>query len=147
MQNLQNASAHIQHFKQVAVNQADTEKSFFNVKTYLSEILTFLRLKNSHHTLTFDCPDNLDIESYPGMFLQIITHLVTNSFQHGFEEKERGTISINIFSKDGQLCIYYEDNGKGIPPKVIEKIFDPFFLRQNVGLAGLDWACILSTHW
>ena len=94
LRNLHRAAEQIQSFKQVAVDQTSSGKRRFNLKTYLDDVLLSLRpkLKKFHHIITITCPLDLDIESYPGAFSQIITNLMINSFTHAFEGINRGEI-------------------------------------------------------
>ena len=54
-----------------------------------------------------------------------LLHLVRNAVDHGIET--RGKVIIEIVQRDDQLAITVTDNGRGIAPAVIEKIFEPGF--------------------
>jgi len=61
-----------------------------------------------------------------------------NSVIHGFEQKKKGEIIIDIKSDSQQLDITYHDNGRGIEAEHLKKIFDPFFTtKRNTGGSGL----------
>ncbi len=62
---------------------------------------------------------------------QVFTNLLSNSLQAIGER--RGVIDITTSCKDGIITISIEDNGPGIPPKILDKIFDPFFTTKDVG--------------
>ena len=138
LRNLRQASSHIQHFKQIAVSQEDFEEVLFDLRTYLDEVITFLKIEHSHHDIHLHCPDNIEITSCPGIFLHILSHLVANSVQHGFEQAKPGTITITITRETDDLLVHYHDNGKGMPSGVLEKMFDPFFTtKRGTGGNGL----------
>ena len=57
---------------------------------------------------------------------QVIMNLVVNSID---AVAEAGTIEIalNARHEEGYVELAVTDNGSGIPPEVMDKIFDPFF--------------------
>ncbi|NQY93046.1 MAG: cache domain-containing protein, partial [Campylobacteraceae bacterium] len=129
----------IKSFKQVAVDQTNETQRNFDVKQYLEEILSNIKHSNKKNNISIilNCDENIEIYSYPTALSQIINKLITNSFRHGFEEDEKGTIHIDI-SIDEYLRILYKDNGKGIKEENISKVFDPFFTtNRKYGGAGL----------
>ena len=109
LSNLNRAVDLIRSFKQVAVDQSNEERRSFGVKEYIDNVLLSLgpQLKKTTHHVHVDCQENLQINSYPGAFSQIITNLVMNSLLHGFSGIESGEIQIR-FSKSGDayLLIY-----------------------------------------
>lgn len=138
--NLQRTASLIRSFKKVSVDQTSDERRIFNVKSYLEETLLSLKniLKKTQIKVEISGDDNLDIDSYPGVFAQIITNLIMNSTIHAFCEKKIGKISIECKEKDGHIFIIYKDNGKGIKKENLSKIFEPFFTtKRNKGGTGL----------
>ncbi|MGJ8667847.1 MAG: ATP-binding protein [Oceanococcus sp.] len=140
LSNLERASNLIQSFKQVAVDQSSLDHRNFVVKQYLDEIMTSLRpnLKHTQIKLELDCPDDLSIESYPGVFSQILTNLVMNALIHAFEPDQAGTIKISIRPTDTGLAMDFSDNGRGIDAEGLAKVFEPFYTtRRGQGGSGL----------
>ncbi len=140
LQNLNRAADQIQSFKQVAVDQASHDIRAFYLHTYIHDLLTSLypEIKRAHHTVTVNCPDDLEITSYPGAFSQILTNLIFNSLIHGFEKTTYGTISITVTCSGQTLSLRYEDTGKGIPEDKLPHIFEPFYTtKRGQGSTGL----------
>lgn len=140
LSNLNRASRLIQSFKKVAVDQSSEDRRRFNVGRYLEEVMISLRprLKSTNIDIQIDCPEDIELDSYPGAFSQIISNCVINSLTHAFEPKERGRIDIQIRRAEGGVRLVYQDNGKGIPSKNLKKIFDPFFTtKRGKGGSGL----------
>ncbi len=138
--NLRNASELIKSFKKVAVDQSNEEKRSFNVKEYIKEIVLSLspELKKTKHRLTAKCPDDLELEGYPGALSQVITNLVMNSLNHAYDVSQQGNISIEIKKEQDNIVLRYADYGKGIESDHLSKIYEPFFTtKRNSGNNGL----------
>lgn len=138
--NLRRAADLVRSFKQVAVDQSAEARRRFNVAHYIGEVLLSIRpeFKKIKHTITVNCPDTLEIDSYPGALAQILTNLIMNSFIHGFEKSAGGDIIIDVAEADDEIRIGYGDNGRGMDPDTLEKIFEPFFTtRRSHGGTGL----------
>jgi PAS domain S-box-containing protein len=138
--NLQRAIELIQSFKQVAVDQSTQERRRFNLRTYLQEILLSLhpRLKRTSHRVELNCPDDIELDSYPGAVSQILTNLVMNSLIHAFEADEKGALSIDASRVEGGVRLTYADNGRGMSSEQAARVFEPFYTtRRGSGGSGL----------
>lgn len=147
LSNLLRAAGLIQSFKQVAVDQSGEEKRLFNIKDYLTSVLVSLnpKYKRTGHTITLNCADHIEINTYPGAFSQIITNLIMNSLLHGFEGIENGHIDIDIEIREENLVISYRDNGKGMEAEHLKKIYDPFFTtKRSRGGTGLGMHIVFN---
>lgn len=138
--NLQRAADLIHSFKQVAVDQTSTEYRTFELKRYIEETLLSLKpkLRCTELNVVVECDPDLTINSAPGAMSQIITNLVMNSVQHGYEEGESGCLRIFVEEQLEHIHIHYSDDGKGMPADVLKKVFEPFFTtRRGSGGSGL----------
>lgn len=138
--NLNRTASLIKSFKKVSVDQTNDEKRSFNLKSYFEETILSLSniLKKTQIEVDILGDDNIIINSYPGVFAQLLTNLIMNSTIHAFCEKKIGKITIECKEKDGYIFIIYKDNGKGIKKENINKIFEPFFTtKRNKGGTGL----------
>lgn len=138
--NLRRAVELIGSFKEVAADQTSEARRRFNVNDYIGEVLLSLRpkYKRTRHAIKVLCPENLEINSYPGVFSQIITNFVINSLTHAFTDNDVGEMEIRVVIEVDNLILEYRDNGCGISPEAAEKIFQPFFTtRRDSGGAGL----------
>ena len=129
----------IQSFKQVSVDQSTETKRTFKLKSYTEDVIRSLypKLKKSKIYINVDIDEELEIDSYPGAYSQIITNLVLNSITHGFDEKHDGRIELKAINRNGELVIEYKDNGKGISKENQKKIFNPFFTTNKKVGTGL----------
>ncbi len=66
----------------------------------------------------------------PSQINQVFLNLLTNAAQamEGY-----GRIKIRTFADERFIHAIVQDNGKGIPPESLEKIYDPFFTTKPVG--------------
>lgn len=145
--NLNRAGKLIQSFKKLSVDQSNEPKRTFDVGEYLNEILLSLSpsLKKSKIRIEVQCDETLTINSYPGSFAQIITNLVMNSITHAFDEDAPGTIRIKLESAENEILLTYSDDGIGMPPEILPKIYDPFFTTQRGrGGTGLGLSVVYS---
>lgn len=146
--NLTRSSSLISSFKKVAVDSSSEERRFFRVKEYIQDILATLspRLKHTEIEIAVDCPDNLEIDSYPGAFSQILSNLIVNSLEHGYDKPAKGHIAIRFKLDEDRLVWVYEDDGKGIPRDVLPRIFEPFFTTARAtGGSGLGLHIVYNT--
>jgi two-component system sensor histidine kinase PhcS len=69
--------------------------------------------------------------------IQVVVNLLQNSFDalkaKSFPSGERPTIWIEGRAGKGQSILSVRDNGTGIDPKHLDKIFDPFYTTKDVG--------------
>ncbi|MBI9070719.1 MAG: PAS domain S-box protein [Melioribacteraceae bacterium] len=138
--NLGRAANLISSFKQVAVDQTSEELRVFKLREYVDNILLSLRpkLKKTKHEINIDCSESLEIKSYPGALSHIINNLIINSLVHGFEEIEKGKISMQFSHLGNELMFVYTDDGKGIGEVNLQKIFEPFYTtKRDKGGSGL----------
>ncbi|NUK31427.1 PAS domain S-box protein [Parageobacillus sp. VR-IP] len=82
----------------------------------------------------FDLADQLDrceINGDKNQLLQVFLNLFRNSV----EAKVKKTMNVTISSKrsNNMVQIQFCDDGPGIPPTVIDHIFDPFFSTKETG--------------
>jgi len=140
LNNLNRAAELIQSFKQVAVDQSNLDKRSFAVKKYIKDILISLKphLKKTRHQIMVNGNEQIEINSYPGAFSQIMTNLVMNSMRHAYSKEETGNLCFELKLEEEHLIVEYSDDGCGIPPENLGKIFEPFFTTARAqGGTGL----------
>ncbi len=140
LNNLQRASELITSYKQVAVDQTSDKIRHISLGKYIDEIIQSLhpKLKKTNHSIKINCSDSIEIFCHAGAISQIFTNLIINSIIHGFEEINRGVITINVTMQSDDVHIQYSDNGVGIPQEKISKLFDPFYTtKSDKGGTGL----------
>ncbi len=137
--NMERTALMIQSFKQVSVDQSTVQQRKFKLKAYTEDVIRSLypKLKNRKISIGLDIDKDIELDSFPGAFSQIITNLVLNSLTHGFDEKDKGMIKIIANLDKSGLKLEYTDTGKGIPKENLDKIFEPFFTTSKKRGTGL----------
>jgi len=147
LSNLNRAAELVQSFKQVSVDQSTEERRTFLVGDYMNEVLLSLRprLRRGGHVLELFCPEGLEMTSYPGVMAQVSTNLVMNSLIHGFEDREGGSIIVNVDEVGDMVRILYRDDGKGMSTEQVRKIYDPFYTtKRGQGGSGLGMNIVFN---
>ncbi|MDO6765725.1 ATP-binding protein [Agarivorans sp. 1_MG-2023] len=141
LSNLRRASDLISSFKQVAVDQSSEACYTFNLQENVNQVITSLghKVRRSGCEIIVDCPDDLELYSFPGSFTQIYSNLILNSVKHGFDDWDGvKRIDISIHRENDQLHIDYQDSGRGVDSQIANRIFDPFVTsKRGQGGSGL----------
>ncbi|UCG26720.1 MAG: hypothetical protein JSV24_06980 [Bacteroidales bacterium] len=82
---------------------------------------------------TSTVPENLSVEADKKLLVQLLINLLKNSI-FSLRKTENPTLEISAYSgADGRTEISVTDNGPGILPDEMEKIFIPFYTTRNDG--------------
>lgn len=130
LSNLHRAAELIQSFKQVAVDRSHAERRTFNMRALTDQIMLSLRptLSKRNIALRIECPEHVELNSYPGAWGQVLTNLTLNAVAHAFTPDVDGAIDIKVSKPDaGHVEIAFVDNGQGMTDEVKRHAFDPFF--------------------
>ena len=133
LRNLHRAVDLVASFKQVAVDRATSQRREFRLRDLTSEILLVLMptFKKSGIRVYQEIPEIIVMQSYPGPFGQVLINLVNNGLIHAFEGRTEGEIVITAREVDEEAVeITVRDNGVGIAPENMGRIYDPFFTTK-----------------
>ena len=96
--------------------------------------------KSFNATLKTDFDESIgNINIIPQDVGRVILNLITNAFYAVDEKKKSGiesyepTVSISTKKLADEVLISVQDNGNGIPQKVLDKVFQPFFTTKPTG--------------
>ncbi len=85
---------------------------------------------------TFEVESELpDVMVDKQRFLQVFENLIVNAIRYSSEAKGGSIVKIGVIRGDGELTCYVKDNGIGIEPAYLEKIFG-LFERLDTGTIG-----------
>jgi two-component system sensor histidine kinase PilS (NtrC family) len=72
-------------------------------------------------TARFDC----------GHFEQVFWNLCRNALR--YSQKQAGSVRLRAVSEEGRTVIEVSDDGFGVPPDAVQKLFEPFFTTDSGG--------------
>jgi len=122
----------------------------------------FMRLRNEHPQIDFQTdldPDLLNIKGSPSHIAKILMNLVINAAE---AVQDRGCVTISTFNKyveepirsyatmeEGDYAVIkISDTGCGISEKDLNRIFEPFYTKKQMGRSGsglglsVVWNCV-----
>jgi methyl-accepting chemotaxis protein len=138
--NLIKGSDLVRSFKAISVDQEGEMKVVFNLHNIINSVTLTLKheYKNRPIVISNYCAEDIEINSYPGPFSQILTNLIINSLKHAYHLDDNGIITLSAEKSSDMIIIHYTDDGYGIDTSNIGKIFDPFFTtNRKIGSSGL----------
>ena len=96
--------------------------------------------KSFNATLKTDFDETIgNINIIPQDIGRVILNLITNAFYAVNEKKKTGvdaydpSVSVSTKKVGDKVSISVKDNGNGIPSKILDKIFQPFFTTKPTG--------------
>ncbi len=78
-------------------------------------------------------PDLPAVVGDANQLIQVLLNLVTNAEQAIREVRDTGRIQIRLYRKENQLTVTVQDDGVGIRPEALPRIFDPFYTTKRPG--------------
>lgn len=74
----------------------------------------------------------VEVTGYPVQLEQVMVNLIINALDAVAQAKEPW-IGIRVWAQDGRAYIRVSDNGAGIAPDLLNRVFDPFVTTKPVG--------------
>ena len=107
-----------------------------HIKTCLEELCMLHRKELMEKDIHLDIsvyPEDLTLSADKNMIEQVIINLLKNAIQ-SFEDQQNKQIILKAFlTEKSRPVITIRDNGTGIDPEALEKIFIPFFTTKKSG--------------
>lgn len=76
--------------------------------------------------------DSLLVSGDAQQLEQVFVNLLTNAID-AVSGDGQGEILVRSFERNGYVVIEVEDNGAGVPERIVEKMWEPFFTTKEVG--------------
>lgn len=96
-----------------------------NINELLDEVLMEKKVECPGVDIDFDWGSSMDalpVKIHGGDFKRVISNMVNNSVEA--MTTEPGEISVKAFRKGGAVCIRIQDNGRGVPRRVRQRLFE-----------------------
>jgi PAS domain S-box-containing protein len=143
--NLQRAEDLLKNIRQVAADQASEQRRQFDLQSAVQEVVQTLApsLKRFPHRVVLAVPPGIPMDSLPGPLGQVVINLINNAYLHAFEGRGDGVLTIAAEQQGDEVDLSFSDNGAGIAPDVLAKLFQPFVsTRIGQGGTGLGLAIV-----
>lgn len=107
-----------------------------NINENLDATLVLLRNKTKNRVkVSKYYEENMSqIDCYPGQLNQVFMNILNNGIQAIPEERKDGEIKLYTEETDDSIIVRLTDNGVGIPEKIKNRIWEPFFTTKAVGV-------------
>lgn len=131
----------VSSFKQVATNQNGSSRSRIQLSRAVADLLELMARSLQAHGVEAvqEVSDDLYLESNSAALEQVLSNLIANVLVHAFEPGQSGSLTIAARAiENNKIELTVRDNGKGIAPEHVGRVFDPFFTtRLGKGGSGL----------
>jgi signal transduction histidine kinase len=114
----------------------DKEALLFSAIDQINSAVSLLRAAFAHQNISIalEIDNDLMLTGFPNEYSQVLLNLLSNAKDaiKGCDGVE-GKVFIRLYEHEGFGCVSVSDNGGGIDPEVIDKIFEPYFSTKNMG--------------
>ncbi len=117
----------------------EKERTHFNPTDVIQHALSIMKNRLGGIKVILNDQNGKLLSAHRGELFQVIMTLLENAIEVLDQTKPLlPTIKITIKDKDDNMIIRVEDNGGGIMPEKIQKIFDPYYTtKDHTGGSGL----------
>ena len=110
----------------------DATEELVDLQSVFSTILPIIasKLKEKDIEVTVDIPSRTAVYGYRGGLNQIFLNLISNASD---ALHISGIINITAAEKDDRVTVVIQDDGPGISPATLKRIYEPFFTTKEIG--------------
>ena len=120
------------HFQSTSLG---ADRHSFNVVLVIQDTLLLLNhaLRKANCSVSFaPCAPEILLYGSPGRLAQVVTNLAANAID-ACRARGGGVITIRLASSPGRVTLIVADQGSGIAPENLQRIFDPMFTTKPFG--------------
>lgn len=122
----------LEEFLVLSRPQIDTSTEI-NIGDILTEVITFYQYEFQQRGITLSVknkPEHTLIYGNKNQIKQVFINIIKNALEAIASD---GTVTFETCEEDEQFYISIKDTGCGIPPHLLEKIFEPFYTTKTKG--------------
>lgn len=137
---LERVAARVQGIRRIAADGSGDVRRHFDARTCLEEVVAAILPRfEGRIAVSVEGESGIALDSDPGSLAQVVTGLIENAAAHAFDSSGRGTVVVALGRPvPGAVRITVRDDGRGIPPGIVGRVFEPFFTtRPDRGDSGL----------
>ncbi|MFC2117532.1 PAS domain-containing sensor histidine kinase [Bacteroidota bacterium] len=111
------------------------QMKIFNLGELLNHIVTLMDSDIRHFDINLNLtisPENINLLADKTQIEQVLINLFKNSIE-ALKQKTKKSINLTAEIINERVVIQVEDNGEGMSPETIDKIFIPFFTTREKG--------------
>ncbi len=115
--------------------QGNTPKAACAIEGCVERALDLCRyqLKNADVTIVCELDEHLpEVFADAQQIEQVLVNLMVNG-SHAMDGRDNPVLRISGSSNGREVCVCIEDSGTGIPPQIMDQIWDPFFTTKSAG--------------
>ena len=148
---LERLSANILDASRIESKTLELNKEIFDLNQQILQIIDDLKMtihgdrKNIEIIFNSLVP-KLEIYADKSRIFEVLSNLIRNSIS--FSDKEGTTITVSTGQKEGYAVVEVRDNGRGIDPEIMPRLFTKFATRsyQGIGLGLYISKSIVEAH-
>lgn len=121
----------LNHLDQNRLNAEDVYSGFetINLSALIEEMAPQLKILALNRKIEFKIDPRIEIKGQRNGLKQVVLNLFQNAVQH--TSPVEGVISIVLERLEDKVSLSISDNGKGMSPDLIPKIFDRFYRGEG----------------
>jgi len=131
----------------------DQERQLFELCSAVADTILLVREELGYNGIDIETVNgnNLFVNGYKKEFSQVLLNIIVNSKEAILKRKPATPLVKIVCSENGEtVLITVSDNGGGIPPELMDKIFDPYFttkfMSQGTGVGLYMSKMIIEKH-
>ena len=148
---LERLSANILDASRIESNTLKLNKEVFDLNQKVLRVIDDLKITTYRENknikiVSNSIPDKLEIYADKSRIFEVLSNLIRNSIR--FSDEEEATIIVNVEQKEGYAVVEVRDNGRGIDPEIMPKLFTKFATKsyQGIGLGLYISKSIVEAH-
>ena len=155
LKNINNYSQHlsstIDDFRNFFKRNKEKQEIMFNTIAEDSLRIMQTSMESANIIIIKKYKDKKKLRSYPNELRQVVLNLIKNAEDILVEKKGQDKwVKIETYEEKGKHVLSIEDNGGGIPEKIKDKIFEPYFstkeTKDGTGLGLYMSKSIIEDH-